>query len=381
MSTSTDSARPGRSGAAPDLLDPNDTRSCARDRLRTWLRLQWALALDPARATELLARVRDPRRVLAALRDAPAISDPELEAGLAQLRRARVAGVPYLSAAYPQRLAVLRDAAPLLWVRGRLEALHAPSVAIVGARAASAYGLEVAHQLAANLARAGVVIVSGLAHGIDAAAHRGALAAGGTTVAVQACGPDRVYPPAHRSLADEIAARGAVLSELPPGTPPPPLPNPLRNRLISGVSAALVVVEARERSGSLITVDHALEQGVEDFAVPGPVVSATSAGTNRLLRDGAHVALCADDVLMALGRTHASSPRRAAPPPEPSPEARAIVEALEAVPSTRDELARRLRTTPAQLSLALFELEIDRRVCEDRDGRLRVVSPPEGTEL
>ncbi len=349
--------------------------------LRAWLRLQWALALDPARATELLTAARDPDLALRALRDAPAVSDSELEAGLARLERARVVGVPYLSAAYPHPLSLLRDAAPLLWVRGRVEVLHAPSVAIIGARAPSAYGLEVAHQLAADLARAGPVIVSGLARGIDAAAHRGALDAGGLSVAIQACGPDRVYPRAHRALSDEIAARGAVVSELPPGTPPRPSHFPLRNRLISGLVSALVVVEARERSGSLITVRHALDQGVDVFAVPGPVVSPTSAGTNRLLRDGALVALGAEDVLMALGWRRAATRRRRAGRVELSAEARAIVAALDAAPATRDELARRFETAPERLALALFELEIEHRVREDRDGRLRVVSPARGPEL
>ncbi len=377
----SEAAPPGQPSAASGALDPGDRRPEVREALRSWLRLQWALALDPARATELLTAARDPDLALRAVRDAPAVCDSELDAGLARLARARVVGVPYLSPAYPHPLSLLRDAAPLLWVRGRVEVLHAPSVAIIGARAPSAYGLAVAHQLAADLARAGPVIVSGLARGIDAAAHRGALDAGGLSVAIQACGPDRVYPRAHRALSDEIAARGAVVSELPPGTPPRPPHFPLRNRLISGLVSALVVVEARERSGSLITVRHALDQGVDVFAVPGPVVSPTSAGTNRLLRDGALVALGAEDVLLALGWTGAATRRRRAGRVELSAEARAIVAALDAAPATRDELARRFETAPERLALALFELEIEHRVREDRDGRLRVVSPARGPEL
>ena len=186
-------------------------------------------------------------------------------------------------------------------MRGDVDALAAPSVAIVGSRAATAYGLDTAYQLARDLARAGVVVVSGLARGIDGAAHRGALEAGGRTVAVLACGPDRVYPASHRGLARRIERQGAVVSELPLGTHPLPAFFPLRNRLISGMASAVVIVEARERSGSLITAGHAANQGVDVFAVPGPITAPTSAGPNRLLRDGAYVALEAADVLRELG--------------------------------------------------------------------------------
>ena len=222
-------------------------------------------------------------------------------ADVAALSLADAVALPVDSPLYPERLAALSDPALLLLVRGRPELLSQPAVAIVGSRAATVYGKRVARQIGADLAAAGITVVSGLARGIDAAAHEGALDAGGVTVAVLACGIDRVYPPEHRSLAQRIAARGALIGELPLGTPPRAPFFPMRNRLISGLSLAVVVVEARERSGTLITASHAANQGRDVFAVPGPITAPTSAGANQLLRDGAYVALGAEDVLRELG--------------------------------------------------------------------------------
>jgi DNA processing protein len=223
----------------------------------------------------------------------------ELLAGAA---RAGQRAVSIASAAYPRALREIPDPPPVLWLRGQLEPLHAPRlVAVVGARAASRQGLDVAAALGAGLASAGVVVVSGLARGVDTAAHRAALAAGGRSVAVLGSGVDRVYPREHARLADELAERGAVLSELAPGTPPLAFHFPLRNRLISGLSAATVVVEASEKSGSLITAGAALEQGREVMAVPGPVATGRHRGAHALLRDGATLVERADDVVAALG--------------------------------------------------------------------------------
>jgi DNA processing protein len=202
-------------------------------------------------------------------------------------------------------------------------------------------------------------------------------------VAVQACGPDRVYPASHHRLAQEIAAQGAVVSEQPPGAPPRREFFPLRNRLLSGLALALVVVEARERSGSLITSSHAANQDVDVFAVPGPVSAPTSSGPNRLLAEGAYVARGASDVIDLL--VHQGVPLLPvnAPPPKSAPEApaplgseaRSLLGALADSPATRDELARRFGRPPGALALALLELELDGCVAEDRDGRLRVVRP------
>ncbi|HEY5658096.1 MAG TPA: DNA-processing protein DprA [Myxococcota bacterium] len=340
--------------------------------LRAWIAVQIELALQPAAAVEALRASGDPRDALRRLRPDARPDPARVDRALRALAGVGARLLPYPSPAYPWRLSQLRDPAPVLSVIGDCAALRAPAVAIVGARAATVYGHAVAQRLAADLARAGLVIVSGLAHGIDAAAHEGALAAGGRTVAVQACGPDRVYPARHRALAARIAQQGALVSELPPGAPPRRAHFPLRNRLISGLCRALVVVEARERSGSLITVRHALDQGIDVFAVPGPITAATSAGPNRLLRDGAQPVLEAGDILDALGFDNPGTGDGArAPLP---PRLQRIVQALQRAPAAEDELARALGCGSDALAPDLLELELEGRVRRDRDGRLRVVS-------
>jgi DNA processing protein len=355
-----------------DVLDPGDPTPQARAAAAAWLALQRALALRPREAALRLAR--SPREALAgagsSLRD---------EEELALLARLGVRGLPLLSPRYPARLRRLADPAPLLWVQGSVEALSRPGVAIVGPRAPTAYGCAVARALGRALAGAGLVVVSGLARGVDAEAHAGALDAGGLTVAFQACGPDRVYPRAHRGLAARIAERGAVVSELPPGAAPKGPHFPLRNRLISGLSLAVVVVEARQRSGSLVTARHAADQGVEVLAVPGPIDAPTSRGTNRLIRDGARMLLDVRDVLEAIGaevRVPAPPVAADAAAPGLSPLAREILVRLARGPESRDALSRGLRRAPEALAAALHELELAERVAEDRDGRLRSRADP-----
>jgi len=201
---------------------------------------------------------------------------------------------------YPTALAAIHDPPAVLWVKGDLDGLRRPAVAIVGSRRASPYGLEVARRLGADLARRQVTIVSGMARGVDSAAHRGALEAGGVTVAVFGCGVDVIYPPEHRTLADRICERGALVSEFDPGTPPLKSNFPRRNRIISGLSLAVVIVEAAEKSGSLITADFALEQGRAVLAVPGNILGGRNYGAHALLRDGAKLVECADDILEEL---------------------------------------------------------------------------------
>jgi len=203
-------------------------------------------------------------------------------------------------AGYPSRLSEVPDAPATLHVRGRLLDGDALAVAIVGSRRATAYGLEVAETLAADLAARGVTVVSGLARGIDSAAHRGALRVGGRTLAVLGSGVDVIYPPENRRLADEVAERGALLSQFAPGTPPLPQNFPIRNQVIAAMSLAVVVVEAAERSGSLITARLAAELGREVLAVPGRITAPESRGANRLIQDGAHVAMGWDDVVAVL---------------------------------------------------------------------------------
>lgn len=353
------------------VLDPRDASPESVAALDDWLGFQEAYCFRPEAGLRALARCGGPGPALRAA------GVPRPPAGALSLARRRLAAcgaraVPVGAEGFPEALHGLPDGPALLHVRGLGEALCAPAVAIVGARAASAYGLGLARVLAGCFARAGLVVVSGLARGIDAAAHVGALEAGGRTVAVLGCGPDRIYPAAHRGLAERIAAQGALVSEFPPGTPPRAPHFPLRNRIISGLARALVVVEARERSGSLATALHADAQHRDVFAVPGPLGAATSAGTNRLLRDGALVLLTADDVLQRLGLPPGSGrPRDGA---AAAPGGR-VARTLAAAPATRDELSRLLGEAPEALALELLELEMAGLIAEDRDGTLRVVTP------
>jgi DNA processing protein len=255
---------------------------------------------------------------------------------------------------FPPLLRTVHDAPPGLFVRGEPETrlLSRPAVAIVGARSCSPYGRQVARMLGQEIAAAGLVVVSGLARGVDGEAHRGALDAGGVTVAVLGCGIDRDYPAAHGELAGRICATGLVVSEYAPGVEPAPWRFPARNRIISGLAHATVVVEARERSGALITADFALEEGREVLACPGEITSALSSGTNALLRLGATPVTKAADVLELFGL---SAPVEAEV--DLSGPARTILERLSA-PTTADELVRAADVDPGQAAAALSELEL-----------------------
>jgi DNA processing protein len=248
----------------------------------------------------------------------------------------------------PPPLRAIHDPPARLFLRGNgdVTLLAEPAVAIVGARACSPYGAQVARMLGRELAGAGVVIVSGLARGIDGEAHRGALETDGHTVAVLGCGIDRDYPAAHTMLARSIAERSLIVSEYEAGVEPAPWRFPARNRIIAGLCAATIVVEARERSGALITADFALEEGREVFAVPGEITSALSAGTNALLRLGATPLTAAAEVLESLGIQ--SPPERAAPG---NP-------ILDLLPATADELVRKTGLAVGEVIAALAELDV-----------------------
>jgi DNA processing protein len=267
---------------------------------------------------------------------------------------------------YPSLLAELHDPPAALHVRGDVQILNEPAVAVVGARSCSPYGAQVARGLGRELAGAGVVVVSGLARGIDGEAHRGALEAGGRTVAVLGCGIDRDYPRSHAELASRIREKGAVVSEYPPGIEPAPWRFPARNRIIAGLCAATVVVEARERSGALITADFALELGRDVFAVPGEITSLLAAGTNDLLRQGAAPLLAAEDVLAALGLENAA---RTLPPL--SPAASQVLRLLADGARDADEVARASGRTTAEIAAVLVELELA-GIASGADGLYRV---------
>jgi len=280
---------------------------------------------------------------------------------------------PFLArsdAAYPSLLAQLHDPPERLYLRdGDPEILARPAVAVVGARSCSPYGSLVARSLGRELAAAGAVVVSGLARGVDGEAHRGALEAGGSTVAVLGCGIDRDYPSAHSALAREICKAGLVVSEYGPRVEPAPWRFPARNRIIAGLALATVVVEARSRSGSLITADFALELGRDVFAVPGEITSALSAGTNHLLRLGAAPLLSAGDVLGAIGLERAKRPAL-----DVSREAAEVLELLRDGPRAADELARSLERDSAAVAAALVELELA-GAAHEADGLYRCRSP------
>jgi DNA processing protein len=272
---------------------------------------------------------------------------------------------------YPALLAEIHDPPSVLWLRGDADPglLSRPAVAIVGARACSSYGRAVARSLARDVAAAGVVVVSGLARGVDAEAHRGALDADAPTVAVLGCGVDRDYPAAHAELAKRLlGAEGLVVSEYEPGVEPAPWRFPARNRIIAGLCAATVVVEARERSGALITADFALEQGREVLVVPGEITSALSAGTNALLRLGATPVTGAADVLEALGIT--PPPMR---PVEVEGVAATILASLRDGAASADELSRAVNMPSADVAAALVALEIEGLVSSD-DGLYRATT-------
>jgi DNA processing protein len=218
--------------------------------------------------------------------------------------RGRAAGIepiPWFDPRYPVLLDCTSDPPPVLWVKGDSALLSRPAVAVVGSRAATQYAQEVGERLAAELAQAGVVVTSGLARGVDSAAHRGCLSAGGHTIAVLGSGLDRIYPAEHEPLSVSICSHGVLVSELGPGAPPLQEHFPLRNRIISGISLAVVIVEASEKSGSLITARYALEQGRDVMAVPGNVLTGRNRGSHGLLKDGAKVVESAVDILDELG--------------------------------------------------------------------------------
>jgi DNA processing protein len=375
-------------------------RALSRDEKIDWLQLCRSGGVGPQTFCKLLRRFGNARRALDELPRLAREAGGEdrwqrcrrdaAEAEFAAIAELGCALLAKGEAEYPERLAEIADPPPLLIVRGRAELLGQPAVAVVGARNASANGRMFAHGLARELAETGLVVVSGLARGIDTAAHEGALAAGAPTLAVIASGVDVAYPSENALLMEQIAQSGAIVSERPLGAVPQARHFPRRNRLISGLTLGVVVVEAAPNSGSLITARLAAEQGREVMAVPGSPLDPRHRGTNQLLRDGATLVESAADVLAALGPLVPAPERRAtrpavtiATPATRRSEARPraarsalpldpgtngadligrVCERLGPEPLLVDELIRQCQASTAEVQRALMELELDGRL-------------------
>jgi DNA processing protein len=345
-----------------------------RERL-DWLRLIRSDNVGPVTFGQLLHRFGSAAEALAALPDLARrggrkslrVSTQETaEAELEKLQAVDARLIARCEPGYPPALAALDDAPPLLAVRGRIEILTRRTVGIVGARNASANGIRLARQLAGELGGAGLGVVSGLARGIDAAAHRGSLATG--TVAVLAGGVDIVYPVENQGLYEEIVAQGAVISEMPPGLQPQARHFPQRNRIVAGMALGVVVVEAALKSGSLITARLAGEYGRDVFAVPGSPLDPRAKGSNDLLRQGAILTESADDVVQALG---VPAGMAAMPAPEPAPQPTdldiesalaKVLEKLGPAPTPVDEIIRQCHVPASVVHMALLELELAGRL-------------------
>ena len=284
----------------------------------------------------------------------------DLDAELERVAKTGARVLTWDDADYPPLLRSIPDAPPVLYQKGKLtQADRQWAVAIVGTRRATTYGRQAAELLAGDLARQGVTVVSGLARGIDAAAHWAALKAGGRSLGVLACGIDQVYPAEHARLAQDIAARGALLTETPVGSPPEAGNFPARNRIISGLTLAVIVVEAGDRSGALITADRALEQGRDVFAVPGSIFSRASAGTNRLVQEGATLVRSAEDVLEALNLRMVAQQAEAQASLTEDPTEAAVLATISREPTHIDDIVRQMDMPVPQVSslLAMMELK------------------------
>lgn len=342
-----------------------------------WLALNMVPGVGPRTYRNLMARFRDPERVFAAAPQQLALVEgigektiqaitafPAARMAAEELKKARDLGVSIVTLhdpGYPKNLLQIYDPPPLLYVRGRLDAGDPLMVAMVGSRKGSSYGRAVTRRISKELASAGATVVSGMARGIDTYAHLGALEAGGRTIAVFGCGLDIIYPPENKRLFLDIIDHGAVISEFPLSTPPEGKNFPRRNRIISGVSWGVVIVEATADSGSLITASHALEQGREVFAVPGNIGMATSQGTNRLIKQGAKLVEEAHDILTEILPQLGGPPYRMVTKddlPALSAEEDNIFQLLSHTPLHIDEISRLSQMEMRRISTILLDLEL-----------------------
>jgi len=346
-------------------------------RAAEWLAISLLPGVGPATLCQLACSYQSPFAIAARVQDDPEaggrlrtlFADPaglDRARELAAAERARLTRlgfglICYQDAAYPETLRTIDDFPVLLFYRGDLHSLGRPCIALVGSRRATSYGLEIGHRLGAELAESGIAVVSGVAAGIDGAVHGGALSTDGVTIGVLGCGLDVVYPRQHGNLYKQIARQGVLLSEYPCGTRPDGFRFPARNRIISGLSLAVVVVEATLKSGSLITARLALDQGREVFAVPGRIDSPTSAGTHALLRDGAQLIASGKDILVALGLETASPPGTETdqhPGPVLDDEARQVLACLDAYGKDIDTITRQAGLPDGQVLQVLLQLEL-----------------------
>ncbi|HXF68011.1 MAG TPA: DNA-processing protein DprA [Burkholderiales bacterium] len=344
--------------------------------LAAWLKLSLTPGLGGDELRRLLLAFRDPSRILAATRRelarhvpepvAAALKENAADAAVARatewLQQPSHHALTLADERYPRRLLEIPDPPPLLYVKGRAELLARPSLAIVGSRHATAQGVANAEAFARALAQAGLTIVSGLALGIDAAAHRGGLAAPSSSIAVLGTGMDLVYPARNRALAHELAARGALVTEFALGTRPLAGNFPRRNRLISGLALGCLVVEAAADSGSLITARLALEQGREVFAIPGSIHSPLSKGCHALIKQGAKLVESAQDILEELRLPAAPAAALAPEAPESDSSVQRLLAALGHDPCDLDALVARSGLAAAELAALLTRLEIEGRV-------------------
>jgi DNA processing protein len=363
------------------------------DQRLDWLRLIRSQNIGPRTFRALINHFGGARPALEALpglaRRGGSGAAPQIcsrDAAAREIELSQKLGVTFVAigeAGYPRRLQMIDDAPPLVAVRGHVAALAMPAVAVVGSRNASAAGIKMTQRIAQGLSQAGFVTVSGLARGIDAAAHRASLATG--TIAVLAGGHDRVYPPEHQELLDAILPSGVALTEMPLGWEPRARDFPRRNRLISGLALGVVIVEAAKRSGSLITARLALEQGREVFAVPGSPLDPRAEGTNSLIKQGATPVTETSDVISVLEpimglELPARQPEPAdgdglhEPDPDPAADERArIMALLSPAPVLTDDLVRLSNTSPRAVRMVLLELEIAGRLERHGGGLVSLV--------
>jgi DNA processing protein len=356
-----------------------------RRALREWLAVLGAPGIGPVSFARLLEQIADPDQLLDSLlahsnlpeatrRYLRAPDSEAIDRDLAWAAQDNNHILRLNTPEYPELLRQIPDPPPLLYVHGSIEALHTPQLAMVGSRNPSAGGQETARAFAAHLAGVGLTITSGLALGIDAASHTGALDSGGITVAVMGTGLDRVYPARHRELAHEIVSRGgALVTEFPISTGPRPENFPRRNRIISGLSLGTLVVEAAPRSGSLTTARHAVEQGREVFAIPGSIHNPMARGCHALIRQGAKLVETAADILEELGVRIETVAENTLPcPPEPgmlSPDQMQLLDSMGFDTISVDQLVARSGLTAAAVSSMLLILELDGRVVSQAGGR------------